>query len=352
MGRAVTHARSAARRGFRPAALFVPLAVSILVAPLAASALAGADGPTVVPWSRYDTGRVNVVFPEERPAVELIQDANRSLSASLELTGLYELNTATSGAPLVVAAAFPANASGFNATTALGSAGSPVGMYANLGVTPVSGSLWGNMSGIAAGTGPVTATTLAVAFTATTNTATEAGVVINWSVTGFPRTVQGTTFAVSFEFDYANGRAFTACEGSSVLFLAPAACAGSAIGNGSSLWGSQYTSLEGEGGFGPVAVVSWSPSVVYGTAASTVTFGGLVERPGVATFVLGSTPAGNSTARGTVAFALVAPPIGSLSTLYVGSGPVYGISAALLGVAAVAGLVAYRRRDRRLRDGL
>ncbi|HZY91528.1 MAG TPA: hypothetical protein VFG07_01950, partial [Thermoplasmata archaeon] len=59
------------------------------------------------PWSHYDTGRVNVVYPSALPVVQLVQDANSSFSATLGVTGVYEIAPGGLPTPTVVAAAFP-----------------------------------------------------------------------------------------------------------------------------------------------------------------------------------------------------------------------------------------------------
>ena len=336
-------------RGIPSVALGLPILLAV-----AATAAAGVPSgtPTVQPWSHYDTGRVNVVFPSALPSVELFQDANASLSATLAIAGVYEIDPTASGGPEVVAGAFPFDVQQFNGTSVGAAIGTPILMSANLPIYPVGIGLFDHGAQVVPTGAPVGATTLTVTFSPTTSTATAAGVGINWSVTGWTAAT-GDLLAVGFDFGFGTSGKLTACEGSSLLHLAAPPCAGSGIASGSTLWGGQYTSLEGDGGSGPLAVVSWAGSIDYGTAATPVTMGAYASGGGAAELVLGSVPAtGAAPARGTVAFALEAPTVVTLSTLVVGNGLVYVVSGVGVAALAAAAVVGVRRRDRRTLEEL
>jgi len=337
-------------RTLRPAGA-AALAAAAAVVLLAGPALAG-SAPTVTPWSHYDTGRVNVVFPSTLPGVELIQDANASLTATLELAGIYEINTTASGGPAVVAGAFPESATGFNGTTTGSASGAPVELFANLAIYPVDLGLFDPATTVAPTGAPTGTTSLTLSYSPTTSTETAAGVGINWTVGAWPLAHPGDLLALAFDFAYAAGASVTACRGATVLSVPQPACAGTDIGIGGSVWGAAYTSLEGEAGPGPVAVVSWTETVLYGTAASPVDIGAYSSGAGAARLVVASAPVGSAPARGTVGFALVAPTPSAAAVLLTGDlGPYVG---ALAGLGAVAGIatVAYRRRERAARAAL
>lgn len=351
-------ARGARHRGgiavaLSPAALLsVGLVVVGLFPPAAVVAASPSARVMVEPWSQYDTGRVNVVYPSALPLVELIQDANSSLAASLGISAIYEIAPGGLPTPTVVAAAFPATATAFNGSPDAGSAGAPFSMFANLAVYPVNVSLW--TPGVALGptAGPLGSASLAVAFSPTTGSSRTAGVTVNWTVSGWPWSASNDLLALAFSFGYATSDNLTACRGSPVLSPLLPPCTGSPVGSAQAVWGSSYTALESGGGRGLDAVVSWSPSVAYGIAAAPVTMGALATNPGAGDLLLMSPGAGAGPAAGSLSFALVAPTTVGLPALVTGDLLVYGLSVAALGAAALGGVLAYRRRDRRARESL
>ncbi|MCI4336288.1 MAG: hypothetical protein L3K17_03710 [Thermoplasmata archaeon] len=335
---------------------------AVLTAGLLLSVLAGSAGPAAAtqspaptslqPWNHYDTGRVNVVFPAQLPAVTLVQDANASVSASLQLTGVYELSSGTLSNGTIVAAAFPDQAAAFNGSAAVSGPNSPLSLTAQLAAFPVHATVWQTGALLAPTGSALGATTLTVSYSPTTNTAAVAGVGINWSLSSWPWVGPHDFLALSFAFGYATGAALTACTGSSLLYHTMPPCSGSSVANGTAVWGAGYTSVEGEGGGGPVAVVSWGNSVLFGTATSPITLGALANGTGASDLLLSAPEAGgDSGVSGTIGFALVAPAAPTLvAALLEGNSLIYGGSALVLGAIAVAGVLVYRRNDRRARE--
>ncbi|HYK92792.1 MAG TPA: hypothetical protein VEY07_01960 [Thermoplasmata archaeon] len=304
------------------------------------------------PWSHYDTGRVNVVYPSALPIVELVQDANASLSATLGIAGVYEVTPGGLPTPRVVAAAFPSSVTAFNGSASGGATGAPFSMFANLAVYPTEVALWAPGTAVGPSAGPFGSATLSVAFSPTPISTTAAGVALNWTVSGWPWVSSQDLLAIALSFNYASGASLTACQLSPLASPSVPACLGHGIDEGASTWGSNYASLEGEGGTGPVATVTWSRTIQFGTAASPVVMGALASNPGSSDLVLMGTNAGAGPASGSLGFSLVAPTSGPLSVVITGNTLAYALSAAGLAALAGGGVVAYRRHERAVRAQL
>lgn len=331
------------------------LTAGLLLSVLAAGVATASTGPTgIQPWDRYDTGRVSVVFPEQLPAVELVQDANSSVSATLQLTGIYELSSGALANASIVAAAFPDQAQSFNGSAPAPTTTAPLALSAQLGAFPVQAQVWQTGGFLAPLGSALGQTTLSVSYSATTTTTSVAGLGINWSLSSWPWVGPHDYLALSFEFGYAAGGGLTACTASSLLYHTLPPCVGSAVPNGTALWGAGFSSVEGDGHGGPVAAVSWGSNVVFGSATSPVTVGALANGTGRGNLLLSAPEASpTSGASGTVQFALVAPPtpaaiVGALT----GEPWVYGGTAVALAALSAVGVAAYRRHDRRVRDEL
>jgi hypothetical protein len=343
-------------RGVRPSHRIALAAGSLAFVLLAATPLFGTaaatPSPSTLPWTQYDTGRVNVVFPSQLPVVELVQDANASVSATLQLTGVYEVSSAGFPHPTVIAAAFPTIANAFNGSPSPAAPNSPTTLSATLTVFPVGIPIW-NSTHILAPIGvPKGSTSLSLSYGATTSTAAVAGVRINWSVANWPWTNAGDLLALGFSFQYASGAALTACTGSSLFYQGPPPCTGQTVAPGAPVWSSHFSSLEGENGTGPVAVVSWATDDVVGTSMAPVTAGAYTTGPGGGELLLAAPSDSGSSIQGSLAFALVAPGVASLSTVLHGELYAYVGALGLITAGAIAGIVAYRRRDRQIRESL
>jgi len=328
------------------------VAIALLVAgPLTGAAVA-APAPGLQPWTQYDTGRVNVVFPSQLPVVELVQDANASVRATLELIGVYEVSSTGFPHPTVVAAAFPTSATAFNGTRSPEDPNAPTTLAATLNVFPVGQPLWGSSSTLTPVGLPRGSTSLTMTYGATQNTAQVAGVGINWSVSGWPWANQSDLLALRFGFTYAAGDALTACTSSTLLEQTLPPCLGQTVSSTDPVWSAHYSSFEGENGTGAVAVVSWGTNDRVGTSTTPVTAGAVTTGPGTSELLLCAPADAGSAVLGTVAFALVAPAPPSVSALLHAAPLAFvGALAAIVTLGAV-GVVAYRRRDRRLRESL
>ena len=342
--------------GGRVPSALATVAVGLLVLGLSPAAMAGAPtagpSPLTTPLAHYDAGRVNVVYPSSLPVVQLVQDANASLTATLSVAGIYEIAPGGLPTPTVVAAAFPSTVQGFNGSGAAGTTGAPVSMFANLAVYPVGLALWAPNAPFGPTGAPVGGTTLAIAFTPTPGSPTTQGVAINWTVGGWPWVSPADSLAIAFSFDYATGDALTACQSPSLLSLQVPPCSGQTLSAGESAWGSGYASVEGEGGTGPVAVVGWSPAMEFGAASAPVVMGAFAANPGAGSLLLMGTPSGTGPAAGALAFSLVAPTTVALPSLVSGNALLYGGTAGLLATVAALAIGAYRRNERRSRESL
>lgn len=350
-GYTIDPGRTGGRRPVGRAAAWIAVGLVLGVVG-AGAAVAAPSGPT--PWDQYDTGRVSVVFPAQLPAVELVQDANASVSATLQLTGIYELSSGPLANATIVAAAFPAQAASFNGTASPAPSVSPVALTAQLAAFPVRAAVWQTGGFLAPVAGALGQTTLSVRYGNAATTVTGAGVSINWSLSSWPWVGAHDYLALSFAFGYAAAGALTACTASTLLYHTMPPCVGSDVPNGTALWGAGFSCVEGEGGSGPVAAVSWGSDVVFGSATSPVTVGALANGTGKGDLLLSAPEAATGTgAAGTVAFALVAPAAAAaVAALVHGNALAYGAAVGVAAVVSAIGVVAYRRHDRRVRDEL
>ena len=342
-------------RGRRTATGGVGVAVGVACLLLVGGLVPGASArptPTVQPWTQYDTGRVNVVFPAQLPVVELVQDANSSVSATLQLLGVYEVSPGGFPLPTVVAAAFPSSATAFNSSSPAASTGGPTTMGATLTVYPVGAPIWNATAAPLAPVGlPRGSTSLTLSSGPSQSTSVVAGVAINWSVSGWPWSNANDLLALRFSFDFASGAALTACTGSSLFTRTIPACIGESVAPGSAVYSQGFSSFEGENGTGPIAVVTWGSSAVVGTTMTPVTAAGYSVAPGVGELLLCAPSSQGTAVSGTMGFALVAPTQ-VLPQLLHGDLVAYAVALATIAAVALAGVLAYRRRDRRIRDEL
>ncbi len=335
------------------AALF--LTASLLVLP--AAALAGPSAPagfhTLVSSARssYDTGRVTAVFPTTVPRVQLYQDANASVSATLEVDQILELAPGGYPHPTAVAAAFPASVSGFNGTASPNATGT-VRLAALLQVLPVDAAIWAPSSVLTPTGATLGSARLDLAYSVDANGTASAGVRIAWNVSNWPWVSTGDSLAIEFAFSLVSGRSLLICSGTSPLEMSPT-CSTAPVGPAAAAWSSGYSSVEGENGTAPVAALSWGPAANL-TAGRSVpyTIGAYSPDPGTAEVILGAPAEGSSSVSGSARFALVTPAVPLPPALLHGDLAIFaGTLVAILGAGAI-GALAYQRRDRRLRESL
>lgn len=341
-GRALARWSVAAGIGIAAALLAMPSAA--LAAPVLP---AGVVGPAV---ARYDTGRVTAVFPSTLPRVELFQDANASVGATLQLDQILELAPGGYPHPTAVAAAFPASVTGVNGTAGANGSG-PVELGAALDVLPVGAPLW-DPSAVLTPVGPtIGGASLRLTYTFDANGTSSDGVRLAWNVSGWPWVAPGDLLAVEFGFSLVTGRSLATCTGVTPLDLAPG-CAVTAPGPAGAVWSSGFTSFEGGNGSGPIADLAWEAATLPGGRSVGYTVGAFSPANGSAEIALGAAAGGATAVAGSARFALVAPALPSVPGLLRGNAVAYAATVAVLATAALAAAVAYRRRDRRLREEL
>jgi hypothetical protein len=322
------------------------LAVLIALPPIGATPSTAMVPPGV---ASYNTGRVSVILPQELPSVELFQDANNSVSASLQVTEVLEIVPSALPHPTVVAAAFPNSVQGFNGTSVSPSGAWPITLSATLDVRHENLSLWSAtpvLSPVASVTGSAT---LSVTYAPLDNGSAGAGVGVQWTIQNWPWVSRGDLLAVEMALTVSPPGGLTICAGSQPVGLALTPCSGQSFAGSAIAWGSAYDGLEGAGATGPVAAVSWNGTPPGSNQPYTV--GAFATGNGSADLVLGAASSGATALSGGVGFALVAPIAPELATL-VADAPVYFATVALAAGAAMAAVVAYRRRERRLNEEL
>jgi hypothetical protein len=351
------HARGAATASI----LAVTLTGIFLVAGLGAGASPsrGSSGGfhlATQPYAHTDTGRINVVFPLPLPRVELFQDANASVGASLQVDQILEVRPDGLPHPAVVAIASSQAVAGFNGTRANSTGGiSPLSLSATLAVYPVAGNLWnGTPSVVLAPSGPSrAATALSISFTLSAPGAKSQGMQVRWSVVNWPWANTSDLLALEMTLTAFPANPLHACRAASPVSI-DAPCVGSSVPAGTILWSPGLTSVEAEGPSGPTAAVTWNATASVGPGrAAPVTVGLYAPSNGSGQVVIGVAGRGASNLSGATSFALVAPlPVALHLPLVKGVPLAYGAALAVSAAAVLGGVVAYRRYEERLRRDL
>lgn len=317
-----------------------------LLLPVATALPPISAGPS---YAAYDTGGLHIVLPSALPHIDLTQDANASVGASLILDRLVEVNASGANAhsPQIVAAALATEVRSFNASSA-GAPGVLVGLTANLTVYKSSGPLF-PPAGSARPIAPQSAiapTTLTVLLRS--GPAGEVG--ISTSIVGWPWVAPDDVLAVGWQFSVTDASSFAGCAQAASTGVPAAACGADPFAAGNASWHTGWTALEGLTVAGPQAQLGW-PSFANSSNGPVPTLSG-AERtaPGSAEVVQGAPAKDASSVEYSLSYALALPP--TLNTLLHGSLWPYlggGLSAAALAAGAV---VYVRRRDRQLLDDL
>jgi len=330
------------------------LTVALASASAPATSSAGLHG-FAQPWASNNTGGVAVVFESPFPEVTLIQNANTSVAADLQIDGILELAAGASAHPRVVAVALPLSISHFNGTPP-GSRPAPwaFNLTATLEVYPTDLPLWnGTPAQPPTPLGPPFGqATLRVGYTAAAKTDGTGEVAVGWTVTGWPWTSSGDILALESHFTMAPAANLWTCSGSSPL--TQVSCPGhevSVASGGTVLWNSGLVGIEEDNASGPTAAVQWSPTLSLGgpvNGTAQVTSGLDVSSPGSVELLLGGVAADATSVSGSMTLALspqtpvvtIVPPLGPVT----GSPIVYVVSAAAFAALAAAGIWWYRRR--------
>ena len=365
--------RVGARRGMHRSLLRAGSVVSLVAVLVASAALAGAapTSPRIdsgvrtlnQPWASNNTGGVAVVFASPFPEVTLIQNANASVAADLQIDGILELAAGASQHPHVVAVALPLSISHFNGTPP-GNRPAPwaFNLTATLAVYPTDLPLWnGTPAAPPSPLGPPTGdATLTVGYATESQSDGTGQVNVAWSVSGWPWAASGNIIAIESHFSMAPAANLWTCSGSSTL--TQTACPGQKVSVGSSntiLWNPGIVGIEEDNATGPTAAVAWSPTLTLTgpvNGSARVTPGIDATSPGSVEFVLGGVAGGASSVSGTMSVALSAPtsgltgvpPLGAVTATPL----LYVASAGAFAAFAVAGIWWYRRREARAEDEL
>lgn len=304
-------------------------------------------------FSSYNTGAVQVVLPDALPSVNLSQDANTSVAASLTMAKVVELSGATglAAAPTIVAAAFESDVRTFNGTP--GPDGGVVArLTANLTVyrddrllfPPANSTLpFHPLTPIAPTTIEVTVTT----------TASDSVVNVSATVSHWPWVDSNDLLAVAWEFDVSGGSGFAGCQGPAHPLSVPSTpCGVNGFAFGNSTWGwSGFDGVQGLTGAGPSAQLRWPTTVTLATGPGVPTIAG-AEREGPTSLevVTGGASYGSPSTTFGLSYALVVPA--SLPALLHGAIVPFAGGVVAAAGAGLAAVYLVRRRDRRLLESL
>lgn len=347
----------------RPGALLAVAAAALFLASAAAAgASAGpTDRPLVVPadtpasYAELNASQLQVVFGSPLPAVALLPRSNASPGAVFEVDHLLEIHPNDSLAPdhpLVVAEAAPQTVHTFNTTVRTQAHPGYVQLSAALPVAPTLSTLWAP-GGALDTIGPAVSTaTLSLNYSLYTGADGSEGVLLAWSVTGWPW-VAPAVDQLALEFDIAvpGATGFSACLGTPSADDPSAHCpTAAALANGSAVWPSDLSGLEVAGPNGSAAWVSWSPSAA--AAGASMGAGADLQSAGYVSLALVDPTPGASTFAGSALFLVSLPPGAAILGPVVADPAVYGGAIAGFAVASVAAVALYRRHDRAVRDAL
>lgn len=337
-----------------PALWTLCLAGTLLGAAVGGASAASHSGPGVVllpsPWSAYDTGRVQVIFPAPLPSVELLQDANGSTGAALYLDHVDEIAPGGATHPLVVMTASPETLADFNHSVVSPQPLWPLSLAAEVAVQTAGVPLWSAPPASPANGSPEPEgnTSIAVSYSLSQGPGATQGVTLNWTVSNWPWLSSADLLALEFRLVVLGGTDLKVCTGGGGG-AAIDACPGTSLSVGSIYWSPDATSVVGHVDASAVAVVAWGSSATEQSGATLPVLAGTYEpASGEGHILLTTASGGASHVNGTTAFYLSAPlpplvlgPYHAEPLVYLG---------AMAGFAALvaSGWVGYRRRERRI----
>lgn len=289
----------------------------------------------------------HILFGSPLPAVEILPKANESISATLGLEYLLEItpNSSDPAQPTVVREAAPETLQHFNNTISPGN--QSINLIATLPVYPADSTLWANGVTVTP-TGLVAQQAiLDVNYSVATGSDGSPGVLVSWSVSGWPWAVSsGDDLALEYAVQVGSASGFASCAGTPSSNAPSASCHAQSLTQDQPTWGS--TALKGEGPQGSVAWVSWSPILVGSNGTSTsAEAGAYLESPDTSDLVVAASADGASSIMGTTLFLFSPGPANIVGTL-AGDLPVYGGAAVAFIAAAMTGIGLARRRDRKI----
>ncbi|HEV2317627.1 MAG TPA: hypothetical protein VGV89_08660 [Thermoplasmata archaeon] len=345
------------RRAARLAAVFAPALL------LVASALAAAGSPpSTVPspvFSEYDSGRLNIVFPSPLPGVELFQDANSSIGAALYVEHVLELQPGNSTHPTVVQVASLTSTTPFNRTSATSGQNSfGLSLNGSFKVARVNEPLWtpSTLQNISSPFAPlVGGASLRVNYSLLHGVGDSEGVGLSWSIVHWPWVSDHDLLGVELRFVVLNATRFSACTSAPAINgSATQGCNGTVLSPGGILWNaSGVGSVAGSTAAGLTAEFSWgSQSNTSTTSPRPVTVGTYYVNASTTRLTLAAPAdgAGNVTTAARFVLSTPLPPV--LAPILASNGPAYATAAAVFTVAAIGGVVWFRRSERRAREEL
>lgn len=290
----------------------------------------------------------HIIFGSPLPVAEIRSDEDAAVGATLGLDHLLEIapNASDPEHPTVVAEAAPETLQQFNSTVS--SHGTPyLKLIATLPVFPADTVLWTNGTTILpASTAPKQAI-LEVNYTVTSGSDGSPGVLVSWTVSGWPWVNPGgDELALEYVVQVVSGSGFSTCSGPPSTDAPSATCAREPLDQGQAVWSSALTALKGYGPNGSVSWVSWGSQVGGSNAVPTsVSAGAFYERPGTSALVIAAPTGGATSVMGSTLFLLSPGTVAALFGPLVGNLPAYGGAAAAFAAAAGLGVWFSRRRD-------
>ncbi len=355
-----------ARRPSRRSALVTALGLApLLLLAAAVPAVAYPAGTVASGSTSYATGAVDVVFPAPLPGVELLDHANHSIGVALVIDNIVEIQPGNTDHPLVVQAATPTNGTPFQKTASGGQNSFTLGLHGTLPVVPVREPLWTSPLGILPPnlTSPLSPAppeaTLVVSYTelpSNTSGAASSGIDVSWSIRNWPWSAAGDLLGVEVQFEVFNATGFTVCPALAVASNTTVReCTGTGLHVGTILWNStDLASVVGRDHQGLTADFAWGGTeAIPGLGATPVTAGTYFSTAGVDRLTLVAPADGATNVTTDAHLALALPPLPPvLAPVLHGDSWAYVGAIAVFAALAAAGVVAYRRSDRQIRESL
>lgn len=330
--------------------LSLGLALAVLFGP---AAVAAASPASYGPYSSASIGDLQVTFPSAYPDVQLGVVGGHSVASDLVLQQILE-STASASAPQIVAVALPSDVVVTNATTSGSSLGLLFSLTADLTVYPSNAGLWQGPGDLVQPDGaPLGTAHLAINYSAPPSDGASHGVTTAWSVTDWPWVAPSDLLGVQLSLSTPSATSQIACTGTSAS-VEQAGCPGPTVSGGPSLWSAQVLGVQGPIPSGPTALVSWGSGFSTPSGpASPVSVGVLADSTSTSHLVLAAPGNGAPTVGGSVSFALLSAAAAIPAPLLVHGQPNwYFAGFAASGLAGLAGLIAFRRRQRGIEAAL
>ncbi|MCI4367965.1 MAG: hypothetical protein L3K09_00140 [Thermoplasmata archaeon] len=316
--------------------------------------------PASQPTSWFDNGRVTVSVPTALPSVQLSQDTNGSILSTLVVEGIVELVPIPGSPPGVVAQADMSQATLVSQATSTAAGGWWFNLSMKIPVVSVVGKPpLAPHPGQGSEPGQIGVATLVTGYSLASSSEAS-GVLLQWTLQSWPYLNTSDLIAVEFGISQNFPGSLSTCAGSGGgPMLGPSPCAsGAALSTAPPSWTPGLNGIEGIGPSGPTTLVTWAPTVgVTGGASESVLAGANQGTGGVGNLLLGASTGGASVTRGTVTFAIANPSIlppfvSNLPELVRGSSVPYLGALGLCVLVATGGILAYRKRDQKLRAEL